>query len=209
LTLPHIQLVIFDLDGVLLDSRENMQVSWAAVQRAVGTAVPFENYFREIGKPFADIMDVLGLGSVEREAERAYMTASLQQSRLLRWFDGVEPMLTGLQDLGVKLAIVTSKDRQRTVKLVERLPVDFSTVQSPAAGLRGKPAPDHLLIACAHANTDPAQAIFVGDMIVDQQAANRANLDFIFAAWGYGKVVPGSRAELNQPIDILQMVSDS
>lgn len=204
--LPNYQLAIFDLDGVLLDSKANMQESWKAVRQQIGTPVPFESYFSEIGKPFHDIMDTLGLGGQAREAEHIYMRTSLANNHLLRWFAGIEDMLTQLQDREIKLAIVTSKDRQRTVRLTERLPVSFSTIQSPTQGLRGKPAPDQLLIACAHANVDPEHALFVGDMSVDQQAAGRARIDFAHATWGYGEVDGSKAIRLTGPDDVLEAV---
>jgi phosphoglycolate phosphatase len=134
------------------------------------------------------------------------MTTSIANSNLLHWFHGVEAMLIGLVEIDAKLAIVTSKDRQRTVRLVEQLPVYFSTIQTPAQGLRGKPAPDHLMIACAHANVDPCNALFVGDMVVDQEAAMRANIDFAHAAWGYGAVDQGKAFTLQYPNAILETV---
>jgi phosphoglycolate phosphatase len=149
------------------------------------------------------------LGDNARKAETAYMTASIANSHLLHWFDSVEATLTQLAEGGTKLAIVTSKDRQRTVQIVERLPVSFSTIQSPVQGLRGKPAPDQLLIACAHANVDPSHAFFVGDMPVDQEAARRANIRFCHAAWGYGQVKTDTANILHHMTDILSKVENN
>ena len=59
------KLCLFDLDGVIIDSRSNMERSWSAVQSVFELDSPFEGYFQVIGRPFQDIMSVLdyiGLG---------------------------------------------------------------------------------------------------------------------------------------------------
>lgn len=200
------RLILFDLDGVLLDSKANMEASWLAVQETLGVTTPFPAYFSEIGKPFADIMDNLGLGDKARGAERIYLEASMANKHLLRWYDGVECMLLAVTDSSIKMGIVTSKDRQRTVNLVEQLPVAFNTIQSPTPGLRGKPAPDHLLIACAQTNVDPAETVFVGDMGVDQEAAERAGIAFAHASWGYGANPMPNVTMLGHVSEILDLV---
>src|SRR5690606_23280337 len=90
-----------------------------------------------------------------------------------------------LTDAGCRLGVVTSKPRQRAVPLVEMLGASFVTVRTPEA-VRGKPAPDPLMLAMVDAGVDPADTIYVGDMAVDQQAARRAGVAYAHAAWGYG-----------------------
>lgn len=184
---PFKRLVCFDLDGVLLDSRQNMQIAWSAVQAELNVEVAFERYFAEIGRPFGEIMTILGL---ERQADaietvfRRTSKAALHKTPL---YGGVGDMLLALHCAGAKLAIVTSKDRTRTDVVLSRLPVTFETVQTPDAVCRGKPAPDHLLMAMATCRTDPSDTVFIGDMDADAEAAARAGIDYIHAAWGYGR----------------------
>ena len=52
---------IFDVDGVLIDSKKNMEISWIAVQKKyLLQNVSFSNYFSNIGRPFFDILKILG-----------------------------------------------------------------------------------------------------------------------------------------------------
>ena len=64
----NVKLVLFDLDGVLIESRENMEVSWSAVQSAFGIDIPFEDYFKNIGRPFNDILKLIGVKTKEAES---------------------------------------------------------------------------------------------------------------------------------------------
>ena len=53
------KLVLFDLDGVLVDSKKNMQHSWDLTSKQFDLNVPFSRYFSFVGKPFKDILKSL------------------------------------------------------------------------------------------------------------------------------------------------------
>ena len=52
---------VFDLDGVLIDSKKNMSLSWKQVREEIGIKQKFKDYFQEIGKPFDVILRNLGV----------------------------------------------------------------------------------------------------------------------------------------------------
>ncbi|MCW2953849.1 MAG: HAD-superfamily hydrolase, subfamily variant 3 [Conexibacter sp.] len=181
------RLALFDLDGVLVDSRDAMQEAWEAVQRELGVAVPFAAYFREIGRPFADIMERLGLGERREEIEGVYRATALRTAARVPAFPGVAAALDRLAVAGVKLGVVTSKARPQTYGTLAQFDVPFETIQTPEDGHPGKPAPWPLLIAASEAHTDVEESVFVGDMAVDCDAARNAGMRFLHAAWGYGR----------------------
>ena len=180
------KLILFDLDGVLLDSRVNMEQAWAEVRKKTGTEVPFEAYFALIGRPFQDILQCLGVTEDLAAIEQAYMAASLYFLSNASFYPKTRETLKALQDAGMQLGIVTSKDAVRTKAVISQLKLKFSTIQCPATPYRGKPAPDHLLLAMAESGVDPKDTIYVGDMETDYQAAVRAGIDYVHASWGYG-----------------------
>jgi phosphoglycolate phosphatase len=188
------KLILFDVDGVILDSRLNMQYAWEEVQTRLGVVVSFESYFNEIGRPFENIMSRLGLKRVAKEAEQIFRITSMEHLHLAQFYDHVPETLVTLQSAGYKLGVVTSKDTLRTNAVLALLPINFATIQTPNENYRGKPAPDHLLLALAETNTDPADAIYIGDSDSDYYAAQRSCIDYIHAEWGYGKV---PRSDLN------------
>jgi phosphoglycolate phosphatase len=199
-------LVLFDLDGVLLDSRENMRRSWQRVSEQLGVTVGFERYFSEIGKPFSAIMDRLGLSDRASAIEAVYRMASMDNIDVLRFYPGVPETLLRLELAGLKLGIVTSKDKLRTSAIVAMLPVSFACICSPDGAMRGKPAPDHLLLAMAQTGVDPLETLYVGDMTADHQAAVRARIDYAHAAWGYGPAPDDGSWILSDMSDLLQLV---
>lgn len=191
------KLALFDLDGVILDSRENMRLAWSAVQSHTGTEIPFESYFQNIGRPIQDIFKIIGAKGDYNEMERIYQEASLQYLAEAQFYTGAKSMLKILTNEGFKLGIVTSKDRKRTKVVLDQLDVVFNVVLSPCSGFRGKPAPDYLLLAMAKARVDPDEAIYVGDMETDCSAAMRAKIDYLHAAWGYGMPPAGNHLVAN------------
>jgi phosphoglycolate phosphatase len=181
-------LILFDLDGVLIDSQSNMEYAWNAVQEAVSISTPFNDYFELIGRPFHEILELLGLTSMAHEIEKIFNSTSLSGLSLIKFYPDIVDTLTYLHHKGIKLGVVTSKDSMRTNKILNELPFDFDVIQTPNSKYRGKPSPDHLLISMATTGVDPRNTIYIGDMQVDLEAAYRAKIDYLHAGWGYQEV---------------------
>ena len=177
---------IFDLDGVLIDSAHMMEQSWNTCMLEHKLTQTFDDYFKQIGKPFRDIMKELNVENVEA-VKHTYDKTSLElMEYCLEFYDGVEDTLKEIKKNN-KIAVVTSKTAGRTNVILDHLDVEFDYVVSPKKGLRGKPAPDQILFCLAMTQTDPKDAVYIGDMQVDYEAATRAGIDFIHASYGYGK----------------------
>ena len=177
---------IFDLDGVLIDSEHMMKQAWNLCMLEHELEQPFSEYFKHIGKPFRDIMRELDVEDVEA-VKHTYDKASIElMEHCLEFYDDVETVLGYLKQEN-KIAVVTSKTAERTNVILDHLDVEFDYVVSPKKGLRGKPAPDQILFCLAMTQTDPKDAVYIGDMQVDYEAATRAGIDFIHASYGYGK----------------------
>lgn len=181
------KLYVFDLDGVLIDSKKNMQKSWEQVQHHFGITNPFEEYFGHIGIPFHDILDKMGIIVSQDDIKRVYDRTSLVNLGEIEFYDGVHETLSKIRKRGCKTAIVTSKSWDRTEKILLHLP-QFDYVGCPTKEFRGKPAPDHLFSAMAYCNVDKEDTVYIGDMNADYECAKRAGVDFIFAEYGYGDI---------------------
>ena len=180
------KLILFDLDGVLIDSKKNMQISWLQVQKKFDLDVSFENYFRFVGEPFQKILKKNGINSKNKQIETLYRQTSAKFSKKIKFFKGVETSLARLKKKKLKMGIVTSKDVYRTNAIISEL-IKFDVVSPHEKRFRGKPSPDQLLYSMAKCNCDPKETIYIGDAKVDMMAAKRAKIDFIKASWGYGK----------------------
>ena len=94
--------VLFDLDGVLLNSRPNMERAWQDVQERVGVTVDFEDYFKNIGRPFRDILTILGLQDHADEIEPVYSQSSKDNFHLATFYPYVEESLQKIEDHKIK-----------------------------------------------------------------------------------------------------------
>ncbi|WP_438491857.1 HAD family hydrolase [Streptomyces asiaticus] len=202
---PTPELMLFDLDGVLMDSLPVMRSAWETVRAELGVQIPFESYVEHLGRPFADILLLLGLDQTAGLAE-AYETAAVRFSHLAQPFAGVEAALREIAATGCLLGVVTSKSAARAVPMADRLGVPFAVLRTADEG-RGKPAPDTLLLALVDAGTDPANALYVGDMAVDQEAARRAGLRYAHVGWGYGSPDPEQPTPLvlREPAELVDL----
>jgi HAD superfamily hydrolase (TIGR01549 family) len=180
------KLILFDLDGVLLDSKINMKLSWNEVCKEHNLDIAFEDYFSKIGRPFKDILDILGVKEKQSNIEKTFNDASTRLLNKVSFYDGVGFVLNKLSDRDIKTGIVTSKNTIKTQKILELIDFAFDIVQTPNNYLQGKPAPDHILYAISELNMDAADTLYIGDMDVDYETAKRAKVDYAHALWGYG-----------------------
>ncbi|MFF4534307.1 HAD family hydrolase [Streptomyces sp. NPDC001407] len=202
------RLLLLDLDGVLLDTRPVMQEAWRAVQQRHGIDVPFEKYEQHLGRPFNDIMRCLGVADANA-VHQTYTEMSKAVAHLALPFAGVQEVLHTFVARGWLLGVVTSKPLDRAAPLLAQLGCPFGSVRAAGGPGRGKPAPDPLLLALVDLCADPSQATFVGDTEVDHEAARRAGVAYVHAAWGYGSpgdpVPPTARV----PKDLLRLLDEN
>lgn len=194
------RLVLFDLDGVLVDSRESMSIAWASVQRELRVDVPFEAYFQEIGRPFDQIVARLGLSERLGEIERVYWRVAATEIGRVRPYPDVIRALRRVAAAGKLVGVVTSKRRASAVQTLRQFNVPFATLKTPDDG-PGKPAPDLLIAAVRELGVEIWETIYIGDMQVDYEAARNAGIRFFHAAWGYGDR-PGEARQLHRARDI-------
>jgi HAD superfamily hydrolase (TIGR01509 family) len=179
--------ILFDFDGVLLDSRENMRASWMHVREEFNLEPIFEEYFQHVGKPFPTIMRELRVpGELVPSIQEEYARASLKHEDKLQLFPGVAELLARLHQRGSRLALLTSKDEERSRRFLELFDLPIEEVYSPSSGLPGKPAPDLFEAAAAAWAVRTDRCWYVGDMAVDAAAATAAGARYIHCEWGYG-----------------------
>lgn len=180
------ELIVFDLDGVLVDSKQNMETSWTTVMERKGIDIPFEEYFKHIGKPFEIILMDLGISKNHKSIKNIYDKTSKTNMELIKPFNGICETLLMLQTRS-KLAIVTSKSEDRT-KMVLKLFPKFDYVCCPSENMKGKPYGDQLEYTIEKCKSTPEKTVYVGDMMVDKQCAENCGVEFIYAEWGYGDI---------------------
>ncbi len=180
--------LIFDLDGVLIDSKKNMEFSWSKVNRSLKYEIKFENYFKNIGKPFEEILKLLGVKKDISKAKKIFRDNSIKKFNLIKSYPYVKFTLEKLRKKGYKLGLITSKESSRTYKLLKKFKFDFKYVQCPIIGKKGKPYPYLLNKMIKKSGNKKKDTFYIGDTHTDYLFAKNSNINFIFCKYGYGSL---------------------
>ncbi len=165
---------------------------------------PVAGFRAAAGLPFEQICARLGLPAGMPAAFRA---ASRRRVGELACHTGIEALLRRLTGPGLALAVLTGKDRGRTLEILELLGLDrhFQAVVTPDDPPRGKPHPDGVRWLCDEFLVGPAEAVMVGDSVADIQAGQAAGAATIGCLWGAG--IPAAlRAQ--RPDHLVENVAD-
>jgi AHBA synthesis associated protein len=176
--------VIFDMDGVLVDSFAVMREAFAiAYAEVVGPGpAPFDEYSRHLGRYFPDIMKIMGLPPAMQEP---FVRESYRLAHRVPLFGGVPELLVDLRSRGLRLAVATGKSGSRARSLLDLLGVLdlFDHVIGSDEVARSKPAPDIVLRALELLDVPANEAVMVGDAWTDLVSAQAAGVSAIAALW--------------------------
>jgi AHBA synthesis associated protein len=179
--------VVFDMDGVLVDSiavmRQAFEVAYAEV--VGGDTPPFEEYRTHLGRYFPDIMRIMGLPAAMQEP---FMRESARLADQVLVYPGIAAMLEQLREMGVSTAVATGKSGERARTLLSRLGLldRFGIVVGSDEVARSKPAPDIVERALSVLAVPPTAAMMIGDAMTDLRSAQAAGVTAVAAVWGEG-----------------------
>jgi pyrophosphatase PpaX len=210
-----VRCVLFDLDGTLLDSYRLISEAFRrACQAVLGREVTDAEITADWGAPLRRRFE--RLPGVRPEHVRPLMDAYLAayeaaHDRLARLFPGVPEMLEALAARGCAMALVTSKRRRTTDLAVRAFALDrwIAVVVTEQDTPRPKPAPDPVWVALRALGALPADALLVGDGVVDMEAARRAGVRAVAALWGTreaGRLRAAADYEAACPADVVALV---
>ncbi|GAA3537518.1 HAD-IA family hydrolase [Amycolatopsis ultiminotia] len=203
--------VIFDLDGVVVDSFAVMSEAFAiAYAEVVGAGpAPFEEYRHHLGRYFPDIMRIMNL---PLEMEEPFVRESYRLADQVKVFDGITELLLTLRARGLRLAIATGKSGPRARSLLDRLGLlpFFAHVIGSDEVDRPKPAPDIVRHALRLLDVPAERAIMVGDAPTDLASAHGAGVASAAALWAppddVGELLAGRPdVVLQHPADLLAL----
>jgi len=182
------RIVLFDLDGTLIDSGP---IILASMQHAVRTVLGREIPADELGMHIGGQGIVAQMTAIDAEHADALLEAYREHNdglhETLEAFDELLLLLPGLKSEGRKLGIVTAK-RHRTVGLaLQRFPAledAFDVVVAFEDTDRHKPDPEPVLLAIEKLGGTVAEAVYIGDSPFDIGAANAAGVYSVAVGWG-------------------------
>jgi len=185
--------VLFDLDGTLLDTANDLGEALNYVLRKYGLAEVAREHYRPIASDGA--LGLLTLGFAEQlenydyEQLRAEFLAYYQENIAVHTclYPGVSELLSALNKQNIPWGIVTNKPEGLTRQLLPNYP-EFEKCLSLIGGdslANRKPHPEPIIKACEEISVASEHCLYVGDALRDIQAGNNANSTTVIAKWGY------------------------
>lgn len=183
-TAPHIQGVIFDMDGVLTDTIEFHYQSWEKLAREEG--IPFNRELNDTLRGLSrrdSLMQILGdrylpEAKIEEmlELKNRYYLDFIDEMTPAHLLPGVDDLLNELRAAGMKTAIASASQNVRAV--IPRLGIAdrIDVVTNVYKVKRSKPAPDVFLHAAEQLEVSPNQCLVVEDAEAGVEAALAAGM---------------------------------
>lgn len=215
--LDKVRAIVFDLDGTLLDTLEDLanatnwalrknnmqQRTLAEIRQFVGNGVR-----RLIERAVPEGTDEALFNRTFDDFKRYYVAHCQECTRL---YDGIAELLRALKTRGYKLAIVSNKLQAGVDELYERYfrdTVEVAVGEQPQ--WQRKPAPDMVLEALKRLGVTADEAIYIGDSDVDMATARNSGLPCISVLWGFRDkdclLAHGATCFAQRPEDILKMI---
>ena len=174
--------VLFDLDGVIVDSREHHMLAWLAWGHEHAPEAPERYFLEQFGKRndaiIGGIMPEIAPGTLQRLAYAKEELFRACARGHLEPLPGVMSLLEYLDELGVPKAIVTSTPRANLDMVLETLGIAyrFDTLVAEEDARHGKPDPEGFLVAASRLETAPNRCVVIEDAPAGLQAAKSGGM---------------------------------
>jgi phosphoglycolate phosphatase len=211
--------VMFDLDGTLLDTIEDIADSTNAVLEQMGfPSFDVQDYNEIVGDGIHNqAWRVLPEGHRD-DATVDRVVDALRREYARRWadktrpYDGIPELLSALQGRGFTLCVLSNKDEGFTRRSLERFLADhdFAVVHGARAGVPLKPDPTAALETAEEAGLPPEKFYYLGDTNTDMRTADAAGMYAVGVLWGFRGAQElkenGADALIEKPVELLELL---
>lgn len=212
--------VIFDLDGTLLDTLEDLADSGNAVLEMHDFSPHSTAAYRTfIGDGMAKLVErIFPAGEVSDPAVLAKRLQQYKEAYEQHWrnktqvYEGITELLDDLSQRGVKTAVLTNKAHDFAVKCVDEFLGDYpwGVVFGQREGVPRKPDAAGALGALEVMGVTAPEALFVGDSSVDMQTAVNASIEAVGVSWGFRSqeelLANGASVVIDAPRELLGLL---
>jgi phosphoglycolate phosphatase len=213
------QAVVFDLDGTLLDTLQDIAVSANATLVELGEPeLDLQTYRGLVGEGVVSLLRrALGVGRLDsdeltRAVARLEYHYGLNWNRHTRPYAGIPGLLDALVARQLPLAVLSNKPHEFTTLCVEQLLPDwrFQVVLGAREGLPRKPDPTGLHQVLGQLQVQADRVLYLGDTAIDMQTAAAAGCFPVGVSWGFRSDdelrAGGARRLISIPDQLLEML---
>lgn len=213
------KLIIFDLDGTLLNTIADLAASTNYALGELGiNAHPLESYPTFVGNGIRKLFE-RALPVTKRTPEMVEKVRELfmpyydaHNADLTTIYPGIAELLNTLQDKGVQLAVASNKYQSATEKLMQHYFPDirFVSVLGQREGIPVKPDAGIVLDTLKAAGVTAEETLYVGDSGVDMQTARNGGVESVGVTWGFRPLLElesnGAQHIINTPEELLKLL---
>ena len=208
------KLVIFDLDGTLLDTIADLAVATNHALMQLGYPTHETEVIRTfVGNGINKLLE-RALPANERTEENVMRMRThfipyydAHNADLSAPYPGIVSLLETLQEKGLQLAVASNKYQEATAKLVEQYfpTISFIEVLGQRDGIAVKPDPIIVFDILKKTDVSKEEVLYVGDSGVDMQTAQNAGVDAVAVTWGFR---PRTELESFQPKGLIDKAEE-
>ena len=211
--------IIFDLDGTLANTLDDIAGSMNRILRKHGYPVHIVNDYKLlVGRGLdnlvtqalpADSRDPSTVEVCLKEMMEDYDRNCVVQTHL---YQGIREMAGELIKLRIKLAVFSNKSEPLTIKIVNSLlgDVPFEAVIGARQGFPRKPDPAGALLIAGQMGTSPDNIMYIGDSDVDMITAGQAGMMGVGVTWGFRSreelLINGAKKTVDKPAEIIGLL---
>jgi phosphoglycolate phosphatase len=213
------RLVVFDLDGTLLDSLADLADSMNAALEKMGFPEHPARAYRQFIGEGVEVLAKRALPAGKADAETiAKCLATYRAEYKKRWmrtrpYPGIMALLRALERRGVGAAVISNKPHEFTRLMVRRLlaGAKFAAVRGANQDYPRKPHPAGTLAVAARAGVAPGQCLYLGDSGTDMRTAKAAGMYPVGALWGFRDAAElraaGAKVLVKRPAEMLAILT--
>ncbi len=211
------KLVIFDLDGTLLNTINDLgEAANFALARHNFPTHHISSYPHFVGNGISKLIERVLPAEHRDEAtitslrEDFISYYNIHKADHTQPYSGIEELLTKLHEAGIKMAVASNKYQEAAHELILHYfpDIPWVAIQGQAPGIPTKPDPSSIFTILSEHPTPKADVVMVGDSAVDVTTARRAAIDSIAVTWGFGKLKDITDAFADHIADTPQQVFD-
>ena len=215
------KLVIFDLDGTLLNTIEDLgQAANYALERNGYATHSMASYPYFVGNGVRRLItrvlpeDARDDESIDRVLGDFLEYYDVHCTDYTKPYNGMTDLLQDLRFQGVALAVASNKYQKAVDKIIPHYfpDIPFIAIEGHREGVNVKPDPSVIFAILAQAGVAKADTLYVGDSGVDMETGRRACIDTVGVTWGFRskKELVEYHADVivNNPVDILDIVEN-